>query len=555
MKAFNRVKGFATLTLALAVLGSCTKLNENLKSTLTSAQVAQQPGSTDLLVAGAYADLGGLFTAQDLLFSLEENATDESLVPTRGGDWDDNGVWRVVHSHSWTADHSQILNVFNSLNKLNFDATNILLFNPSASQSAQARFLRALALYYQLDLYGQYPLRQPGEDLRKAPEVKTGADAIDFLISELTAVIPDLPTTSITIATPDAARTLLMRCYLNKGAYLNRATPTFDAGDMQQVITLGNAIINSGKYSFSHNFFDNFSVTNDTSREAIFTYPNTSGLGTNNSGIAARWNMTLHYNSYTPVNPNAGWNGFSTISDFYNTFNVTATPTAFGPSDTAFDPRIGGRFYKGATDISGLRPGFLVGQQYNQNGQLLHDRKWDTSGGKKPDINTHLLSYNSTIAANMIETGDNLEITGIRVVKYPPDYTSGGKYYGGPAGNDLLLLRYADVMLMVAEAYMRTGDNASGLALVNQLRTARGASTFTSLPLVNTANVDDPNTFLAERGRELYWEEYRRTDLIRFGVFLKPWGLKPTDDPKNLLYPIPNQALAADPNLIQNPGY
>ena len=544
MKPYNKMKRLAIPFLAVAVLAGCTKLDESLKSTLTSEQVAAQPGSTDLLVAGAYADLGGLFTSQDLLFSLEENASDESLVPTRGGDWDDNGVWRVVHNHTWTADHSQILNVFNSLNKLNFDATNILLFNPSPSQTAQARFLRALALYYQLDLYGQYPIRQPGEDLRLAPEVKTGTDAIDFIISELTASIPDLPANNpITLATPDAARTLLMKCYLNKGAYLNRSAPTFDAADMQQVITIGNAIINSGKYTFARNFFDNFSVTNDTSRENIFTYPNTSGVSTNNSGIAARWNMTLHYNSYTPVNPNAGWNGFSTISEFYNTFNVTATPTAYGPSDTAFDPRIGGRFYKGATDISGLRPGFLVGQQYNEAGVAIKDRKGNP------------LSYTPAIAANMIETGGNLEVTGIRVVKYAPDYTSGGKYYGGPAGNDLVLFRYADVMLMVAEAYIRTGDNASGLALVNQLRAARGASVFASLPLVNDANVDDPNTFLAERGRELYWEEYRRTDLIRFGVFLKPWGLKPSDDPKNLLYPIPNQALAADPNLTQNPGY
>lgn len=76
-----------------------------------------------------------------------------------------------------------------------------------------------------------------------------------------------------------------------------------------------------------------------------------------------------------------------------------------------------------------------------------------------------------------------------------------------------------------------------------------------TVPLVNPNNVDDPNTLLAERGRELYWEGVRRTDLVRFGVFLKPWGLKPTDDPKNLLFPIPNQALAANPNLKQNPGY
>ena len=118
-----------------------------------------------------------------------------------------------------------------------------------------------------------------------------------------------------------------------------------------------------------------------------------------------------------------------------------------------------------------------------------------------------------------------------------------------------MIFRYSDVLLMVAEAQMRTGATAAGLALVNQLRTARGAATLSSLALVNTANVEDPNTLLAERGRELYWESSRRTDLERFGVYLKPWQYKPSDDPKNLIFPIPNQALAANPNLKQNPGY
>ena len=124
-----------------------------------------------------------------------------------------------------------------------------------------------------------------------------------------------------------------------------------------------------------------------------------------------------------------------------------------------------------------------------------------------------------------------------------------------------MLFRYPDVVLMVAEAYMRqaTPDNAAALALVNALRTARGASTVASMPLSPSSNpnslVDDPNTLLAERGRELYWESVRRTDLIRFGVFLTPWQYKPTDDPKYLVFPVPNQALAVNPNLKQNPGY
>ena len=121
----------------------------------------------------------------------------------------------------------------------------------------------------------------------------------------------------------------------------------------------------------------------------------------------------------------------------------------------------------------------------------------------------------------------------------------------------MMFFRYADVVLMVAEAKMRAtaADVPGALTLINELRVARGASVVASMPLVNTSNVNDPATLLAERGRELYWENTRRTDLIRFGVFLKPWAYKPSDNPKNLVFPIPSQALAANPNLKQNTGY
>jgi len=73
--------------------------------------------------------------------------------------------------------------------------------------------------------------------------------------------------------------------------------------------------------------------------------------------------------------------------------------------------------------------------------------------------------------------------------------------------------------------------------------------------LFNPNNLNDPNTLLAERGRELYWEGSRRTDLIRFGLFMKAWYLKPASDATHLVFPIPATALAANPNLKQNPGY
>src|SRR5947199_8452524 len=95
-------KNFKLFALVALTALSCTRLNERLNNTLTNTQTANALGSAGvgLLLQGAYSDLAVPFTNQDQLFSLEENTADESLVPTRGGDWDDNGVWRVLHAHT-----------------------------------------------------------------------------------------------------------------------------------------------------------------------------------------------------------------------------------------------------------------------------------------------------------------------------------------------------------------------------------------------------------------------------------------------------------------------
>ena len=558
---YKKITKMALLVLAVGVMAGCTKLDGKLNSTLSTSQAAAAlgPAGTGYILSGAYADLAGFLGYQDGLFSLEENTSDESLVPTRGGDWDDNGVWRVLHNHTWDANHGQILNVFNALNKLNFDATNVLGYGPTPAQAAQAKVLRAYALYYLLDLYGQFPIRNPGDNLLLAPDVKTGADGVNFIISELKAAIPDLPAatgTNANLANKDVGNVLLMKCYLQKGTFISRAAPTFDPADMAQVVTIGNAIIGSGTYDYSANYFDNFSPNNHSTKEAIFMYPNTGGVGANHVGVESRWNMTLHYNSWDKQAPNAGWNGFSTISDFYNSFGaVTATSAsnrvngfftgvgAKNNADTLIDQRLGGRVTSNLTSTmtSGIRPGFLIGQQYDENGVAEKDRKGNP------------LAFDPAISPDMKETGSNLEVTGIRIIKYAPDYNN---YGGGPANNNLMIFRYPDVVLMVAEAKLRINANdASALTMVNDLRAKRGAAPLPSITLVNTSNIHDPNTLLSERGREFYWESLRRTDLERFGVFNTIWQYKPTDDPKYLLFPLPSQALAANPNLKQNPGY
>uniref|UniRef100_UPI002930CDD7 RagB/SusD family nutrient uptake outer membrane protein n=1 Tax=Pedobacter psychrodurus TaxID=2530456 RepID=UPI002930CDD7 len=93
---------------------------------------------------------------------------------------------------------------------------------------------------------------------------------------------------------------------------------------------------------------------------------------------------------------------------------------------------------------------------------------------------------------------------------------------------------------MKAEAQLRTSQPAPALTIVNSIRTARGASVLPSLTL---------NILLDERGREFYWESFRRQDLIRFGKFLAAWQEKPASQAKYLLFPIPDNQIG-NPNLV-----
>ncbi|WP_153800597.1 RagB/SusD family nutrient uptake outer membrane protein [Foetidibacter luteolus] len=503
--------------LSVGLFSACT-LKEKLNSTLTGDQaqdVLNQSTDVSVLLQAAYTDLN-VFQNQDGPFSLEENSSDECLVPTRGSDWDDNGAWRVIHSHNWNADHNQITANFNSLLKAVFDATNVLAFNPSAAQAAEAKFIRAFAMYTVLDLYGQVPYREVGENLLNAPKVFKGEEAADFIIAELESVLSALPDGSPATAgkaNKNAARVLLMKLYLNKSSYGDaRQNPTFDDADMQKVISLADAVTG---YSLAANFFDNYGPDNTTkTTENIFVLKNDVGVG-NGNNVRSRWFMTLHYSQ-----PPGGWNGFSTLVDVYNKFEAT--------DKRRKDSIIG------SSNIHGVTTGFLRGQQYDEKGTALKDRKGNP------------LVFLDDV--KLQETDPNtLERTGIRVIKYPIHYNASGAGIDN-AGNDYVIFRYADVLLMKAEALLRKAspDAASATSLVNQVRTIRDASALATVTLP---------VLLDERQREFYWDGWRRQDLVRFGVYLQPWALKPTDDPKYLWFPIPNSALAVNPNLTQNPGY
>ena len=265
----------------------------------------------------------------------------------------------------------------------------------------------------------------------------------------------------------------------------------------------------------STGYWDNFKWDNyQKSTELILSRAsNGPGKATQTGGTTGvTWatGMGTHYNQAF-----SGWNGFTTTADFYNSF-------ADGDQRKTAE-------LAGATEIHGFTAGFMAGQQYKYDGGKKVEVK-DRSGGKlvfSPDVSLFF----------------STESKGIRTNKYPLK----GDQLGFNEENEFVIFRFADAMLMKAEALVRTNKAADALVIVNNIRKRAGTTNLSAVTL---------NDVIAERGRELYLEGSRRTDLVRFGKYNDPVNERPIkSDGFRVVYPIPNQAVSSNPNLKQNFGY
>ena len=502
----------------------CTQLDDKVFGQLSSTNAATggvvlNPQAT---LQGAYQSLNDFASNQGSTYAMEEHTSDEMMGPTRGTDWDDFGTWRKLHQHTWDASHARILEGWNGLNTGAFRASQALSVAGSNTQlAAEARFLRGFFTSYLVDLFGRVPVRKVTDGPEDNPQVLSRAAATSFVISDLRYAFANLGAGTPSVATREAAATMLAKMYLNRAVYTNDpkspAGPfTFAKTDMDSSIYFANQVIASGKFAQTAKgkYFDSFHWENDArSKELIFTIANTATSQPGN--VRNRYYMTMHYNQYVNA-----WNGFTTLADFYNSFEKA-------------DERVGGPIAD-LTPLTGLNAGFLVGQQYTVKPKTTAVvPATDRSG-------------NPLIFTPNVNLGFASESQGIRVIKYLPQ----PGFVDTPA-NDYVLLRYSDVLLMKAEAVLRGGTDSNGqtaLAIVNSVRVPRGATTLNSIDLPG---------LLAERGRELYWEGWRRSDQIRFGVFTNPVDQRATKSPDTaVLFPFPQQAIDSNPNLApQNPGY
>lgn len=519
------------LTLALTVfVSACDSLSVDPYSQIPADQFFQNEEEVLAALAPIYANLRFL-TTNNGYHGVTQVASDETIVPTRGTDWGDGGAWLQLHLHTWDAGQPFLNDVWNTASVGIARSNGVLSSLETATIgnrdviAAEVRALRAFYYYVLMDMFGRAPLigDEPGEflpDPQNPPPAAERAELFAFIEAELNAaaaVLPAKQTQSGRIGA-DGCNAILANMYLNAqvfGGSVTAAGLQRGPARWQDAFDKANALITSGRYQLSSDWFSIFSPANSENSEHIFAV---QALPVNGLGLS--WaNRALHYNS-----TNVGaWNGFSALADSYNAF------------DTA-DPR---------------REAFLIGPQVNLiTGEPVNDRQ-----GNRLNFT---LTFDRRTNPAVEDVTDAADYAGVRPNKFTPDPNEAG----GNHGNDYPFFRLGEMYLIRAEAAFELGQTGSALADLNTLRSRVGAPQLTSV---------NRETILLERMFEMNYEARRRQDLIRANesietsspstprgsgnLFTRAWQFKTAGQPNRLVFPIPQPQLNANPNLTQNAGY
>lgn len=522
MKKFSIYKIFG-LALALTLSGCMKDLDQDPSidpDSINSSSVQTNPEYAKQTLAKVYAslvltgqqgpvgaaDIQGLDEGTSqftrLLFYMQELPTDNAIVA-----WSDPGV-PDFHNMNWSSSNGIIEAMYYRLAQSVSFANAFIANNENSSNEemkkygvAEARFIRAYAYYHLMDLFGNVPVLTQVQD--NLTGQNTRKEVFEFIESELKAIESELkPAKGNEYGRVDVVAAWALLSRLYLNAEVYTGTERYD-----DCITYSEKVINSG-YTLHNNYSHLFLADNDTNgaqNENIFT--------ANFDGV----------NSQT-------WAG--------STFLVHA---AIGGKMKLTDFGVSGGAWAGIRTTKSLVEKFSGAG--NPPTSWTDKRAMFFTDGQKYEI------------ANVSDFKE-----GYAVMKFK-NLTSAGKFGKDPGGQfvdtDVALIRLGEIYLNYAEAAVRKGTNqANALQYVNALRTRSGANALSNLTIENV---------LDERSRELYWEGFRRTDLIRHGHFTSStyvWPFKGgvasgtgVDAYRNL-YPIPTNIILASKGVLkQNAGY
>lgn len=536
----TRLAGLLTFTLFL--LTSC--LSETPRDQIDREQAFTSATTLyDNTVATLYNYVGGTQPSQGLqgtyrgVYDYNSLTTDECIIPIRGGDWYDGGFWQDLYLHTWTASDQSLEDTWDYLYRIislsnkaieDLDSHKLILTDAQLSAyTAEVRAVRAMFYWYTMDMWGNIPLVTSTSQTPASTIQSKRSVIYRYIWDELQAVEPlladeksNLPGDYYGRMTRPVVDFLLAKIALNYEVYADDdwtdgvrpsgtdASFTVDGKTMnawQTCVYYCDKLTAAG-YSLMADRTANFSVHNENSTENIFVIPMDKTLYTQQFQYLFRSRHYVHGGAYGTASENG-------------TCATLATVHEYGYGTDSLDARWDQDFYSDTVYVDG--------------------RTISLDGGGV------LVYYPLAVTSTNLTYSKYIRTAGARMKKYEVDRTAYND--GKNCDNDIVLFRYADAVLMRAEAHVRNGE--SGQADLDAIRHRVGM-----LPRPATLT-----NILRERRMELMWEGWRRNDLIRYGLFNKAYDIRPQLDGETSgytsVFPIPAKVLDLNKKLEQNKGY
>lgn len=502
---------YIILVTTLLSATSCTDLDVDVYSKIPMDDFLKNEEELLMYAGRAYTKLQP-FPEEQRLWTLMTASSDEMVIPGRSdGEWWDNGRWNEIQLHSISATNKILRQSWEFVFQGILTCNKVLLemektpfeFDAKSKIIAEVKILRALYYYWAIDCWGNIPFSIDFAETNLPPQKDRNYvyNYIEKEIKDNIQYLEEYPTTeNYGRITKAMAFTLLAKLYINSEVWLGTSK-------WQETINMCDSIINMNNFSIEPNYFDNFKLQNEISKENIFVIVYDPLLTTE---YFYWYVITLSADSKATYNlKSTPWDGFVCPPDFYQKYSTN-------------DSRLGS---------------WLTGVQYD-------------ASGKPIVVNNDTFKYNPIFTGyNPATDGGRHKWDGARCCKYEYD-KAGLEYDVYDMGNDFVIFRYADVILMKAEALMRRDNSSANAVAIPELSTIR---TRANQPVYNVGTLD-LDELLEERGRELAWEGHRRQDLIRFGKYGSAWFAKPANSsPNQNLFPIPQTEIEKNPNLVQNP--
>lgn len=527
-----------TVSLVGLTLSACNNdLDEKIYSEVTEESYAYTDAYKAISIV--YANMRGLISHTNY-YMAQESTADGIVMPANASGWDDGGIYKRMHLHTWNSENPQMNSMWNSffagvinsnriIDQLNGGKITIPTGVTKEALVSEVRSARAFFYWLLCDNFGDVPLIADRSDELKGKTARK--DIYEFIVKELTESIPNLSEERSTLTygrfNKWAAKTLLANVYLNAEVYTGSAK-------WQECLTQCQEIVASGKYQLETSLRAPFVTNNQNSPEIVFALPFDENL-------AGGFNVEM----------------FSWHASLKNKFNMLDTPWGAGSAKgipqfiNTYDPADGR-----------LAATWMMGPQFAADGVTPLKGSYDQAG--KDIVLTKEIP-------DGLYTG---EAEGYRMNKF--EVKNGAL---ASLSTDFPFFRYSQVLMMQAECLLRTGKAADAATIVSQVRSraftsAPAKATVTGADLeknssyqygyIENYKVVDPGDqtaikygrMLDELGWEFAWEGFRRRDMIRYGIYTtKSWLSHKPSGAHRAVFPLPQIAINSNPKLEQNPAY